>query len=188
MSEHSTQREQRRGTSRAFMWWSIGGSLVLCAIVAAWAFLYVPKGGPAGTAQRSGSTGVLANQGAGESMAAKHDAITPGTSAVTGAGQNSPGAAAQIEHSAGPLKLTDRQRQEIRSYFAGRSAGRVDNADFALSIGAAVPANVQLQKLPAEVSDAMGGFQGDQYVLVRNQLVIVDPSARRVVALVPDAG
>jgi hypothetical protein len=42
-----------------------------------------------------------------------------------------------------------------------------------------------LQKLPPEISSAMGGYQGNDYVLVGEQLVIVDPSARRVVARVP---
>jgi hypothetical protein len=32
------------------------------------------------------------------------------------------------------------------------------------------------------------GYQGGDYVLVGDQLVIVDPSARRVVALVPNIG
>jgi hypothetical protein len=36
------------------------------------------------------------------------------------------------------------------------------------------------------MSSAMGGYQGDDYVLVGDKLVIVDPSARRVIALVPN--
>jgi hypothetical protein len=50
-----------------------------------------------------------------------------------------------------------------------------------------VPHQVQLQKLPDPIASAMQGFQGDEYVLVGNQLVIVEPTARRVVAVVPDA-
>jgi hypothetical protein len=34
----------------------------------------------------------------------------------------------------------------------------------------------------------IGGYQGDDYLLVGDQLVIVDPSARRVVAIVPGIG
>jgi hypothetical protein len=62
----------------------------------------------------------------------------------------------------------------------------VQSANFSLSIGAAVPQDVPLQKLPPEMSSAMGGYQGDDYVLVGDKLVIVDPSARRVIALVPN--
>jgi hypothetical protein len=34
----------------------------------------------------------------------------------------------------------------------------------------------------------IGGYQGDDYVLVGDQLVIVDPNPRRVVAIVPNVG
>jgi hypothetical protein len=41
------------------------------------------------------------------------------------------------------------------------------------------------EKFPPEILSAMGAYQGNDYVLVGDQLVIVDPTARRVVALVP---
>lgn len=183
-----SRREERRGTRGLFLWGSIA-ALVLGIACLVWALVFVPKG-ELGTAARqpSGPTGTLANQGAGESATAKNDAVTPVQPATGGSGQNANGEAAQIDQSATPLQLTDAQRQRIASYFAKASGDRMQTADFALSIGAAVPQQVQLQKLPPEISSAMGGFQGDQYVLVGNQLVIVDPSARRVVAVVPDVG
>jgi len=114
--------------------------------------------------------------------------VTPQTSEKLGTGQNAPGAAAQIEQSAAPLKLTDQQRQQIRDFFANQKGDRSNGVNFSLAIGSAVPQDVQLQKLPAEVSSALGGFQADQYIIVGNQLVIVEPNARRVVAIVPGIG
>jgi Protein of unknown function (DUF1236) len=139
-------------------------------------------------AQSSGTTGPRSNQGAGQSTTAKHNAVTPEPSATGGPGQESSGEAKQIEQSAKPLKLTDAQRQQIRSYFAGKAADRAPTANFTLSIGAAVPKETRLEKLPPEVSSAMGGHKGDEYIIIGNQLVIVDQSARRVVAIVPDIG
>jgi hypothetical protein len=124
-------------------------------------------------------------------MAAKNNAYAPAPNDPTGLGQNSAAASKQIEQSAAPVQLTDQQRQQIRSYFAGnggQQAVRLASAGFSLSIGAAVPQQVTLQKLPDQVVSALQGFQGDQYVLVGNQLVVVEPIARRVVAIVPDAG
>ncbi len=114
--------------------------------------------------------------------------MTPRQNPTSGSGQNSSGEAAQIEQSATPLKLTDAQREQIRSYFSGKSASRLQQADFSVAIGAAVPQQVELQKRPGEVSSLIGGYQGDDYVLVGDQLVIVDPSARRVVAIIPNIG
>ena len=42
-----------------------------------------------------------------------------------------------------------------------------------------------MHDLPNEIADALGGYNGDQYLLVRNQLVIVDRASRRIVALIP---
>ncbi|MBO0717988.1 MAG: DUF1236 domain-containing protein, partial [Rhizobiales bacterium] len=155
-----------------------------------WAFVTAPNGQLAGSTRQgpSPSTGVLANQGAGESQAGKSEAVTPRQNPAVGSGQNSSGEAAEIEQSATPLKLTDAQREQVRSYFAGKPADRVQSVDFSVAIGAAVPQQVQLQKLPSEISSVIGGYQGDDYVLVGDQLVIVDASARRVIAIVPNIG
>jgi len=96
----------------------------------------------------------------------------------------SSGETARIERTATPLQLSDAQRQQIRQYFANKPGQRTQGANFSLAVGAAVPQDVPLQKLPPEILSALGGYQGNDYVLVGDQLVIVDPTARRVVALV----
>jgi hypothetical protein len=190
MVDNSTVPEQRRSTRRAFLWGGGGVLLVLCAVILVWVFVFVPQGGPGrnGAPHGSASTGILSNEGSGQSAAAKNNAVAPQTSEKVGAGQNSPGAAAQIERTAEPLKLTDQQRQKIRDFFANQKADRTGSVNFTLAIGSAVPQNVPLQKLPPQVSSALGGYNADQYILVGNQLVIVEPNARRVVAIVPGVG
>ena len=190
MVDNSSVPEQRRSTRRVFLWGGTGVLLVLCAVILVWVFVFVPQGGPgrSGEPQGSASTGVLSNQGSGQSTAAKDNAVTPQTSQKLGTGQNAPGAAAQIEQTAEPLKLSDQQRQQIRDFFAKQKGDRGDGVNFTLAIGSAVPQNVQLRTLPSEVSSALGGYQADEYILVGNQLVIVEPNARRVVAIVPGVG
>lgn len=183
-----SRQEERRGTRRLW-WWGIGAAVVLFAASLVWLFMIVPKG-EFGVRMRgpSGLTGTLANQDSGQSTAARRDQVLPEKSPTGGAGQSSSGQAAQIDQAAAPLKLSDAQRQRVASYFSREAGDRLQSADFALSIGAAVPAQIPLQKLPGEVSSAMGGYQGDDYVLVGKQLVIVDAGARRVVAIVPNIG
>lgn len=86
------------------------------------------------------------------------------------------------------MQLTDAQREQIRTYFSGKASDRRQSVDFSLAIGAAVPQQVELQKLPPQISSVLGGYQGDDYLIVGDQLVIIDPSARRVVAIVPNIG
>jgi uncharacterized protein DUF1236 len=183
------RREQRRGIRQAMMW-GAGAALAMFAAVLVWVFVTAPNGQLGGTTRQtpSPSTGVLANQGAGESQAGKSQAVTPRQNPVIGSGQNSSGEAADIEQSAKPLQLTDDQRGQIRAYFAGKSADRQQSVDFSVAIGAAVPRQVQLQKLPPQISSIIGGYQGDEFLIVGDQLVIVDPNARRVVAIIPNIG
>jgi hypothetical protein len=147
-----------------------------------------PNAQAGGATRPTPSTGVLSNQGAGESQAGKNQTVAPQQNSAVGSGQNSSGEAAEIQRSATPLKLTDAQREQIRTYFAGKPADRSQSVDFSVAIGAAVPQQVKLQKLPSQISSVIGGYQGDDYLLVGDQLIIVDPSARRVVAIVPGIG
>ena len=190
MADDRSVPEQRRSTRGLFLWGGTGALLVLCAVILVWVFVFVPQGGPGrnGAPHGSNSTGILSNEGAGESTAAKNNAVTPQTNQKVGTGQNAPGAAAQIEGSGAPLKLSDQQRQQIHDFFAKQQGDRTKDVNFTLAIGSAVPQDVQLQKLPDEVTAALGGYQADQYIIVGNQLVIVEPNARRVVAIVPGIG
>lgn len=169
--------QERRGTRELMMWGWLGLAVVLFVVLV---WVTAPNGPPGSTAPENG---MLANQGSGESQAG--NMVTPRQNSAVGSGQNASSEAAQIEQTETPLNLSDAQRQQIRQYFASKPGQRMQSANFSLAIGAAVPQDVPLQKLPPEISSAMGGYQGNDYVLVGDQLVIVDPSARRVVALVP---
>ena len=176
--------QKRRGTRQLMMWGWLGLAVVLFVVLV---WVTAPNGPPSTTERPrpSPSNGMLANQGSGESQAGKNNNVMPRQNSTVGSGQNASGEAAQIEQTATPLKLSEAQRQQIRQYFASKPGQRMQSANFSLAVGAAVPQDVPLQKLPPEISSAMGGYQGNDYVLVGDQLVIVDPTARRVVALVP---
>jgi hypothetical protein len=161
------------------------GSIHRFSACAAIVFAVVVAAATAAAQEPSGPTAPKSNQGSGESKAAKHNSVLPEKNVTGGGGPSSSGEAAQIEQSAGPLKLTAAQRQSIKSYFANKRSERLKSVDFSLSVGAAVPRETELRKLPAELVTALGGFKGEDYVLVGHQLVVVDDSARRVVAIVP---
>jgi hypothetical protein len=112
----------------------------------------------------------------GESAAGKNDSTT---------GKDEGARAREIVQTAGPLKISDEQRQQVRDFLARRSERTVDSVDLSLTVGAAVPRQVELHDLPAEISDALHGYNGDKYMLVRDQMIIVDSVARRIVAIIP---
>jgi hypothetical protein len=107
------------------------------------------------------------------------------------AGRNTSGAAGEagrareIQRTEHPAPPSEPQRQKVREALSRLNLQRADEVDFSLVIGAGVPHEVALHDLPNEIADALRGYNGDQYLLVRDQLVIVDRASRRIVALIP---
>ncbi len=80
------------------------------------------------------------------------------------------------------------QRGAINTYFSRRPELRRDSVDFSIAIGAAVPRQAQLQRIPTELSGVIPEYADDSYILVGDQMVVVEfPSRRIVVAIVPTA-
>jgi Protein of unknown function (DUF1236) len=123
--------------------------------------------------------GVQSDQRAGESAAGKNAAASD-TSPAEGARER------QIKGSAQSGELTAEQREKIRSYVSSHREGRLEQADFTLMVGSGVPQQIPLADLPVELSDALGGYTGNKYVVVRDKMAIVDPEVRRIVAVIPD--
>lgn len=131
----------------------------------------------------SDAAGTRTNERASESAAGKAAPGGPGQD------QNDPGRAAHIQQSAsGALSLSSEQREKIAAYVSRNKLHRADNVNFSIAVGAAVPRQAELRDLPKPLADILQGYSGDKYILVRDQLVIVDSKARRIVAIIPNAG
>jgi hypothetical protein len=52
-------------------------------------------------------------------------------------------------------------------------------------IGTAVPKQVRTKPLPASVAEELRGYQGAQYTVTADKLLVVDAGAGRIVAIVP---
>jgi len=163
--------------------WMVG--LVLLAIALGWGSIEL-----AGRSQgeKTLSSYHRTNQKSGQSVAARQGPVVPKTDPSTaGRPQNANENAREIVQAAAPLHLSDEQRQKIMALIAATpDPVRINNQPFTVSIGAAVPQQVPLKQIPTEMASLLHAFQGDNYVLVGSQLVIVDASVRRVVAIIPE--
>jgi len=144
-----------------------------CQLVIAAVFIGCLAGTP-GLAQSP--TGPRSNQGSGESAAGKNDSST---------GKEEGERAREIMQTQRPLALSQEQRKKIQDFVAARPAENADSVNFSLTIGAAVPRQAQLSDLPRDLTDTLRGYNGDQYLIVKDQFVIVDKQVRRVIAIVP---
>jgi hypothetical protein len=87
--------------------------------------------------------------------------------------------------SVGSTTLSSDQTTRLHEIIAGGNLQRVNHADFALSVGTRVPNTVTLYAVPATIVDILPQYRGFEYVVVRDELVIVDPETLEVVAVLP---
>jgi hypothetical protein len=62
------------------------------------------------------------------------------------------------------------------------------NVNFSVSVGAAVPRSVRTYDVPREIVEINPAFRGKRYVVVRDEIVIIEPRSQKVVAVVPRSG
>src|SRR6516225_877822 len=85
----------------------------------------------------------------------------------------------------GSVTLNSQQRTRIQqTVLAGRNVPRVNNVNFALSVGTAVPSSVRIVDVPSALIEINPQWRGHQYFLVRDEIIIVD-RRRKIVATVP---
>ena len=182
--EQQSKDQQGAGTGVPMWTWAAG--VLLLSVVLGWGFVDLAGRLHGG---RTGDSNHRSNEGAGQSVAGRQGPLVPNTDpSLTGRPQNANEHARQIDQNLAPLTISDEQRQKIRSLIASIGAPpRAGDQQFTVSIGAAVPKQIPLKQIPTDLASALNGFQGQDYVLVGTQLVIVDASARRVVAIIPQA-
>ena len=80
------------------------------------------------------------------------------------------------------IQLSDEQRAALRTKLdRTQSASDVSTP---VTIGTALPAAVKLSAIPPSLSEIVPAYTGYQFVWVRDELVIVDPVNRVVMAVI----
>jgi hypothetical protein len=84
------------------------------------------------------------------------------------------------------VQLSETQRTQIKTVIGGNhDFARADNVNFNITVGAAVPRDVHFAVLPAEVVTIVPEYQGFDYIVVGDQLLIIDPNSLEIVAILP---
>ena len=91
---------------------------------------------------------------------------------------------ADAQHAA-PAPLSAEQRPKVWEALRGEKTPRFTGAKFSMAVGEAVPKTVHLNRLPARVIEFAPQYRGYEYVLVGDEILIVDPRTHRIVAVVP---
>jgi hypothetical protein len=84
------------------------------------------------------------------------------------------------------VQLSQDQRTRIKDIVVrDRNAARIGSANFNVSVGVAVPRTVHVAVLPPEVVTIVPEYRGFDYVVVGDQLLIIDPDTMEIVAILP---
>jgi hypothetical protein len=84
----------------------------------------------------------------------------------------------------GNVQLSSEQRTQIRQQvLAGGNVPRVNNVNFALSVGTSVPTSVHVVAVPTVLVNIHPEWRGHYYFVVGDEIVIVD-SGHRIVAVI----
>jgi len=84
---------------------------------------------------------------------------------------------------AGSAKLTNEQRTKITSVIKEQKVERV-NLNVSVNVGTRIPVGVRLHPLPQQVIIIYPEWRGYDYILVGDQIVIINPRTHEIVAIV----
>jgi hypothetical protein len=87
--------------------------------------------------------------------------------------------------SAKSVQLSSEQRTKIHASLSNHKVERVTNVNFTVKVGSRVPRTVHFYPLPVEIVDIVPEYQGYEYVLVGDEILIIDPDTLEIVAILP---
>ena|SRR5690349_20218557 len=91
---------------------------------------------------------------------------------------------ADAQHAA-PAALSAEHHAKVWEAVRGEKTAPFTGARFSMTVGDAVPQTVHLNRLPARVIEFAPQYRGYEYVLVSDEILIVDPRTHRIVAVIP---
>jgi hypothetical protein len=80
-------------------------------------------------------------------------------------------------------KLSTEQQTKITTVIKSQRVEPVTNVNFSISVGTRVPRDVRFHRLPTEVVTIYPEWRGYEFILVRNQILVIDPRTYEIVAI-----
>lgn len=130
-----------------------------------------PAGSPAGSSAQQNRPG---SEPAGRNQADQGN--RSGATAGAASGENA------------TVQLNAEQRTRVNEAFAGVNVRPVTNVKFNVSVGTVIRDRVDFHPLPPAIVSIVPQFRGYEYIVVRDDIVIVEPRTRRIVYVMDRSG
>ena len=86
------------------------------------------------------------------------------------------------------ININTQQRTRVAESITRLNVQPLNNVNFSLTVGTAVPRDVRLQTLPSDVVEIVPQYRGYSFFVVRDEIVIVEPSTYQIVTVLPRNG
>ena len=86
------------------------------------------------------------------------------------------------------VNINDQQRTRVAESITRLNVQPLTNVNFSLTVGTAVPRDIRLQTLPPDVVEVVPQYRGYSFFVVRDEIVIVEPSTYQIVTVLPRNG
>jgi hypothetical protein len=104
---------------------------------------------------------------------------------AVGTQQHQTGAASTKTRTAAQVQVTQQQKTQIHERLAHFKVERIEHPQFSVRVGVEIPRSVHVEVLPPEIVEIVPEYQGFDYVLVGNEILIIDPYSMQIVAVIP---
>jgi len=141
-----------------------------------------PKDGK-GTAQKASEPKDKPTKGTAEKSAEPKDKSSKGTAEkATEQPKDKAGSASRVQ-------LTEEKRTNVGQSFAkDANLNRATNVNISINIGTRLPRSVRLVAVPATIIAIVPEYRSYRYVVVNDQICIVEPNSYEIVEIIPVSG
>jgi Protein of unknown function (DUF1236) len=80
-------------------------------------------------------------------------------------------------------KLSTEQRTRITTVIRNQHAAPLNSVNFTIAVGTRVPRDVTFYPLPTEIVTIYPEWRGYEYILVGDQILVIDPRSQEIVAV-----
>ena len=96
--------------------------------------------------------------------------------------------AADVKSGAAASSVAPEKQAKISEVLAKDKAEPVTNVNFTISVGVSVPESVHVRPLPDEIVTIVPEYRGYDYVVVEEEIIIIEPRTRKIVVTIPRHG
>lgn len=87
--------------------------------------------------------------------------------------------------SVGFSRLPQEQRSKLHETVARGNLHRLEGVNLVLAIGTRIPDVINVYSLPESIVAIIPQYRGFKYVIIQNEMIIVNPDTREIVAILP---